>query len=174
MNRKWSALNLTVTDRRAAVGKLALCFALPVALAWGFYAVEQRAVQRPAVLDPAMPAAAATLQYRIEDNRALDRKYYRVAGWIFDPANDIDWLRPSVLVVAPDGKAVEFRANIRRVEDLPQPAAGEKHKGIAGFEVRMKRRYLPQGQPLKLYLVIQREGRRELVDTATVLQAGRT
>jgi len=155
------------------VALLALCFLVPVALTWGFYAAEQQTVQRPArvnLLEPVIPAAG--LQYLIDDNRALDRKYHRVAGWVLDPANDIDWLRPSLLVVAPDGKAVEFRTNIQRRTDLPRALASERQNGIAGFEVRMKTRYLPAGEPLKLYLVVHRQGRKEVIDTGSALASG--
>ena len=154
---------------------LALCFLVPVALTWGFYAAEQQTVQRPArvnLLEPLAPVAG--VQYLIDDNRALDRKYHRVAGWVLDPANDIDWLRPTVLVVAPDGKAVEFRTNIQRRENLPRPLATEQQNRIAGFEVRMKTRYLPAGEPLKLYLVIHRQGRREMIDTGSLIVPGKT
>ncbi|RZJ24628.1 MAG: hypothetical protein EOO54_08860 [Haliea sp.] len=167
-------MDRTATDRQAALARLALCFALPLALTWGFYAAEQRTVHHATRMDPlGSPAPVAGVQYLVDENRALDRKYVRVAGWIFDPANDIDWLRPSVLVVAPDGNAVEFRANIRRREDLPRPSATEKQKNIAGFEVRMKARRLPRGGPLKLYLVIHRGGKREVIDTGSVLAGAR-
>lgn len=168
-------MDRTVTGRRAAIARLALCFALPLALTWGFYAAEQRTVQHPTRMDPlGSPAPVAGVQYLVDENRALDRKYHRVAGWVFNPANDIDWLRPSVLVIAPGGDAVEFRANIRRREDLPRQLATEKQKNIAGFEVRMKTRYLPRGEPLKLFLVIHRGGVRELIDTGAVLGQART
>ena len=156
---------------RAATWKLLLCFGLPLASTGAFYSAEQSVVQRPVrVVDTALAQPLPVVQYRLEASHSQGRKYHHVSGWIVDTANAVDWLQPAVLVVAPGGAGVEFRTSLRRRDDVTAPPMNEKQKSMAGFEVRMKKRYFPAGSPLRLYLVVQREGQRQLIDTQTLIQ----
>lgn len=155
---------------RRGIGLILLSVLLPIVLTALFYFHEQGVVQRRIVVDmSAVQAPPSDILLQLERNDGAQRRYQYISGWVVQTSGSA-WLKPSVLIVAPDGQATEFRANLRKRGDLTQLAVNELQKNGAGFEVRLKKRYFPSGDSLKIVLAVTQQGRRILVDTGAVVQ----
>lgn len=158
--------------RRRGIGLILLSVLLPIVLTALFYFYEQGVVQRRTLVDMGtVQAPPSDILWQLERNDGTQRKYQYISGWVVQ-INGSAWLKPSVLVVAPDGRATEFRANLRKRGDLTQLPVNDLQKNGAGFEVRLKKRYFPSGDSLKIVLAITHQGQRVLVDTGTTVQGG--
>lgn len=154
------------------VGLILLLVLLPIVLTGLFYFYEQSVVQRRVVVHMSdVQAPPSSLLLQLERNDGAQRKYQYISGWVVQTSGT-GWLKPSVLIVAPDGRATEFRANLRKRGDLTQLAVNEQQQNVAGFEVRVKKRYFPSGNSLKIVLAVTQQGRRILVDTGATVQGG--
>ncbi|HVR54890.1 MAG TPA: hypothetical protein VMS38_34535 [Pseudorhodoferax sp.] len=139
-------------------------------LASAFYVYMQDVVQHRLVLDTAQvqpPPAGMVLD--LERNDGADRRFQYLAGSVVQADVEGPWLRPSVLIMAPDGQATEFRANLRGRENLAQLPPPERQQRMARFEVRVMKRYFPSGEPLKIVLGLTQQGQRIYVDTGNVV-----
>lgn len=167
--------SLSRVDAAAHIGRpsiwlVGFLLCIPVLLTAAFYFHAQGVVQHKTFLSPAqVQAPPAGMALRLERNDGADKRYQSIAGWVVQTGGEEPWLRPSVLVLAPDGQATEFRANLRKRADLAQLTLSERQQRMAGFEVRLKKRYFPRGQPLKIVLAITQQGRRIYVDTGEVV-----
>jgi len=152
--------------------RILMCFVLPVAVTLAFYAWQQARLRRPVAVAAAdIRPLPADVRLSVESLPAPDRKRYRVSGWVAREAGgQRQLMRPTLLVVAPDGHGTEFRVNQRRKGEPPPRGDHGRFDGFDGFEVELKARQLPADRPLRLVLAVQRDGRRELLDTGTVLK----
>jgi len=168
---------MLASPRRSAALRLLLGFILPVTLTLAFYATQQRRLRQPVQENPAALAAlqpAADLSFSLDAARAPDSKRHRVSGWVAEVAGgQRHLLQPTLLVLGPDGRGAEFRVNPRRRGEPPPRGDHGSFQGFDGFEIDLKARQLPEGRPLKLFLAVQRAGRRELLDTGATLQGPR-
>jgi hypothetical protein len=152
-------------------GWLAWLLLCMVALLTGaFYLHMQNVVQRKIVVDMALvrkPPAGMVLG--LDHPGEVTRKYRYLTGWVAQVGDEEPWLQPSVLILAPDGQATEFRANLRPRQDAHLRTLSERQRSMAGFEVRLQKRYFPRGQPLKIVLAVTLRGQRILLDTGEVV-----
>lgn len=150
-----------------------LSLLVPVLLTAAFYFHEQGVVQHRTHVDwPLVQKRATGILLHLERNDGNQGKYLHISGWAIRTDEATGWLQPSVLIVAPDGQATEFRANLRARPDLAQLSVSERQRNMAGFEVRLKKRYFPAGQPLRVVLAVTQKGQRIYLDTgATVADA---
>lgn len=143
---------------------------IPVLLATAFYVYMQDLVQHKRVLDTVQvqpPPAGMVLH--LERNDGADRRFQYLAGSVVQADARGAWLQPSVLIMAPGGQATEFRANLRGREDLARLPSSERQERMGRFEVRVMKRHLPPGEPLKIVLGLTQQGQRIYVDTGNVV-----
>lgn len=163
-------LDVVARASRPSARLVGFLLCVPVLLTAVFYFHAQGVVQHKTFLSLAqVQTPPAGMMLRLERNDGADKRYQSVAGWVVQTGGEEPWLRPSVLVVAPDGQATEFRANLREREDLTELTLSERQQRMAGFEARLKKRYFPRGQPLKIVLAFTQQGRRIYVDTGEVV-----
>lgn len=163
---------MRASEHRSGALRLLMCFVLPVAVTLAFYAVEQRRLRQSIAVAPGQlgaPPPGVTLS--VESRASADRKRLRVAGWVAqERAGQRELLRPTLLVLGPDGQGTAFKVNARRKGEPPPRGDHGRFEGFDGFEVELKARQLPPGRPLRLALAVERDGRHELIDTGAVLQ----
>ena len=165
---------MLASTRRCAVLRLLTCFVLPFGAGGAFYATEYVQLRRPVAAGTVAPPPGPSVRLAVDSRASPDGKRYRVSGWVAQESQgQRQLLRPTLLVLGPDGKGTEFRVNLRRRREPPPRGDHGSFQGFEGFELEIKARHLPAARPLRLALAVEREGRRELLDTGVVLVAGR-
>ncbi|HEY0201004.1 MAG TPA: hypothetical protein VGC24_04865 [Burkholderiaceae bacterium] len=154
-------------DYVPALLKLLACMVLPVAATAGFYGYEQKRLSMPwtgAVVPSPLPVG---VQAQITDVSSLDHSTWQISGRVTDGSTQ---LRPTLVIAAPDGKALAYRTMPRRQGETGPRGHRVEFKGFSGFDVRVKKRLLPAGQPLRLWLAVNQDGRMSLLETGTDLR----
>ena len=155
-------------SRKAAVWQVLLCIGLPAVLCGVlFYARHDRS--SPITVASSPPTALPGLLWDVPYIERDAQGRYMVAGWVADRF-DVRWLKPRVVVVPQQqahGVEIRTRAVVR--EDVRAAMEDGRIVSYSGFKAYLRPQDLPAAAGARIYLSVEREGQRVLVDIGKTL-----
>jgi hypothetical protein len=155
-------------SRTTAVWQVLVCIGLPAVLcAVLFHARHDRLSSIAVMSSP--PVALPGLLWDVPSIQRDAQGRYMVAGWVADRF-DVRWLKPRVVVVPQQqmhGVEIRTRAVVR--EDVRAAMEDGRIVSYSGFQAYLRTQDFPAAAGARIYLSVEREGQRVLVDIGKTL-----